>query len=227
LSKSHKTIVLMLISVLCASVVLGSNVTYASWSVEVLGGSAAHMSLPVKIQMKGSEDINIKKPVWETQPFQEAPYYSVRAAKWNENSAIEFEIIHDKMILTNPSGDVTHFEVSHGYNYFLLNKVFKKDSLILRLGAGAIVSHPEATIADVKFGDFDLLKGFDLSGVGGQAALQYNFDLTNSLYIMAEAKLTGAWARVPLQVKGEKEPRGSATVPAAAIHGLFGMGYKW
>jgi hypothetical protein len=227
LSRIHENVVLMLISVLCISVMLGSSAVYALSSVEVLGGSCAHMSLPVKIQMRGLEDINIEKPIWETQPFQEAPYYSVRVAKWNENSALEFEIIHDKMILTNPSGQVSHFEVSHGYNYFLFNKVFKKDSLMLRLGAGAIVSHPEATIAGVSFGDFDLLKGFDLSGIGGQAALQYSFDLTNSIYVMAEAKLTGAWANVPLIVKGEKEPRGSATVPTAAIHGLFGMGYKW
>lgn len=226
MSRLHKN-VLMLLTVLCAVVVLGSSAVFASWSVEVLGGSAAHMSLPTKIQLKGSNDISIKKPIWETQPFEEAPYYSIRIAKWNGDSALEFEIIHDKMILTNPPEGVEHFEVSHGYNYFLLNKVFKKDKLMFRLGAGAIVSHPEAKIDGVQYGNFDFLKGFYLSGVGGQAAVQYNIELTKSIYIMAEAKLTGAWAKCALQVKGEAEPRGYATVPALAVHGLFGMGFRW
>lgn len=58
------------------------------------------------------------------------------------------------------------------------------------------------------------------SGVAAQAAVQYSVSLRGPLYCFAEAKVTGAWARVPVA-------DGTADVPALAIHGLLGVGYRW
>ena len=110
--------------------------------------------------------------------------------------------------------------MSHGYNYLLINRAAKLGTRILRLGAGLILSHPESTVRGQAFGDFDFLQGFYISGAGAQAGIQCNVQAYGPVYLLGEAKLTGAWVRVPLA-------GGSAEVPALALHGLLGLGYQW
>lgn len=211
--------ILWLMGILGISLVMCGGVTQASWTFEVMGGSSVHAAIPISITQEGYPVLKLT-PLWKTHPFEEAPYYSWRVGKWDRDTAWEFELIHDKMILGNPTSEVTHFEVSHGYNYLLINRAAKLDTRVLRLGAGLILSHPESTVRGQAFGDFDFLQGFYISGVGAQAGVQYNVQVYGPVYLLAEAKLTGAWARV--LVAG-----GSADVPALALHGLLGLGYRW
>ncbi len=199
--------------------VLASPPAHAAWTFEVMGGSSAHAAVPISIEQEGYPALRLV-PSWQTHPFEEAPYYSWRVGRWDGDGAWEFELIHDKMILASPTAEVTHFEVSHGYNYLLVNRARRFGLGIARLGAGVILSHPESTVRGQAFGDFDFLQGFYVSGAGAQVAIQHNIALLGSVYLVAEAKLTGAWARVP--VAG-----GTADVPAIALHGLVGLGYKW
>jgi len=70
----------------------------AEWSFEATGGTAYHAPLTLAIYQGGFETHSVK-PVWGTDPFEEAPYYSWRIGKWQDDKAWEFELIHDKMIL--------------------------------------------------------------------------------------------------------------------------------
>lgn len=209
----------------CVALILGvclalsSGVANAGWAFEVAGGSSVHAPLPISISQEGYPTIELR-PSWETHPFEEAPYYSWRVGKWRGDAAWEFELIHDKMIMGNPTAEVSHFEVSHGYNYLLVNRARRQNARTFRLGAGLILSHPETTVRGRPHGDFDFLQGFYLSGVAAQAAVQHSVNLRGPFYCFAEAKVTGAWARVPVA-------DGNADVPALALHGLLGIGYRW
>lgn len=193
--------------------------TYAAWSFEAMGGSCAHLSLPLIIRQEGYPVIR-HQATWGTHPFEEAPYYSWRVSKWEDTKSWEFELIHDKMILENPSGDIQHFEVSHGYNYLLVNRGCQRGQQVFRVGAGIILGHPETKVRGKSHGDFRFLRGFYLSGIGAQAAAQHNIDIYGPVYGILEGKVTAAWARVPVA-------EGFADVPALAAHGLFGLGVRW
>ena len=84
----------------------------------------------------------------------------------------------------------------------------------------SILSHPESRIRGKSHGDFRFLRGFYVSGIGAQAAVQQNIDIYGPVYGILEGKVTAAWARVPVA-------DGFADVPALAAHGLFGLGVKW
>lgn len=182
----------------------------------VFMGSSAHAPLAVVFDLENRENVYINEPQWETKPFYEAPYYSIRIG----HGLWDVELIHDKMYLMNPEPPVQHFEVSHGYNLLLLNRSYGQGPITWRLGAGLVVAHPESTIDGKKLGyGYDLATGFHFSGPAGQVAVSYTRELLGPLYFAAEAKGSVAWARVPVY-------EGWATVPHAAAHILAGIGVR-
>lgn len=192
----------------------------AEWSFEVMGGTAVHAPITMTVTQEGYDPFAIK-PEWGTHPFEEAPYYSWRIGRWTGDKGWELELIHDKMILENPDGSViSHFQVSHGYNYVLINHARRVEGLTYRLGAGFILSHPESNVRGKSFGDYDFLQGFYISGPGVQASAQYTVLSAGPFSLNAEIKATAAWARVLVA-------DGYADVPALAVHGLVGVGYIW
>lgn len=203
-------------AVVVALLVFVANPASAQTTLTVFMGSSAHAPLAVVFDLKDQDNVYINKPQWETKPFYEAPYYSIRVGhgRW------DVELIHDKMYLMNPEDPIEHFEVSHGYNLLLLNRAHGDGPITWRTGLGIVVAHPESTVAGKKLGyGYELMNGFHISGPAGQVSVAYTRDLVGPFFFAAEAKGTVAWARVPVY-------NGWATVPHAAAHLLAGIGVR-
>ena len=222
----HRTLFptgLAVTALVMALMVIAAAPASAQATLTVFMGSSAHAPLAVVFDLEGYDsngqsldDVYINKPQWETKPFYEAPYYSIRVGhgRW------DVELIHDKMYLMNPVPPIEHFEVSHGYNLLLLNRAYGDGPITWRTGLGIVVAHPESTVAGQKLGyGYELMNGFHISGPAGQVSVAYTHDLRGPFFLTVEAKGTVAWAKVPVY-------NGWATVPHAAAHLLAGIGVQ-
>lgn len=134
----------------------------------------------------------------------------------------ELEVVHHKLYLRDAPSEVQHFEVTHGYNLILLNRVAHAGRWAARVGVGAVVAHPENDVRGRRL-DSDrggLGGGYYLSGIAGQAAGSHRVPIGRGFALVGERRLTAAYARVPIE-------GGCAAVPNVAVHGLIGIGYSW
>ena len=73
---------------------------------------------------------------------------------------------------------------------------------------------------DKEYSDKGGFNGFHISGVTAQAAVEKRFSVTEKIFVYLETKLTASYAKIPVA-------DGDASVPNAAIHGIFGTGYEF
>jgi hypothetical protein len=191
------------------------------WMFELAGGDAYCFRTPLTIIQSGYKDIKFFAK-YATHSFKLPVYYAFRFAMWNSDRAWEAEFVHLKMEVTNPPHDVQHFEISHGYNLLILNRAWKRRGLILRVGGGIVISHPENTVRGkplvLNNGMFNT--GYHLSGPTAQIELGRRWYFRERFFITIDGKLTAACARIPVA-------DGHANVPNVAIHGLVGTGCEF
>jgi hypothetical protein len=192
-----------------------------TWTFELLGGDAYCFNTPLTIKQSGYEDITFTAK-YKTNSFEPPIYYSYRFALWTPDRAWELELVHLKIELTNPPSEVQHFEISHGYNLLMLNRAWKRQHVILRVGGGIVISHPENTVRgkSLPWNKGILKSGYHLSGVSTQVDLGRRFYFGKHVFLTLDGKLTGSYARVPVE-------EGHADVPNVAIHGLVGVGWEF
>jgi hypothetical protein len=192
----------------------------AHWSVDVLGGSALSVPTPLRIEQEGAPVVRFTAR-YATRPWSGAPYYAYRVGRHSASRGWEVELVHHKLYLRDPPADVQQFEVTHGYNLILLNRVAHTGRWSGRLGLGPVVGHPENEVRGRRLESErgGLGGGYYLSGVAGQVAGTYRVPIGGGFTLIGEAKVTAAYARVP--VSG-----GHAIVPNMAGHGLIGVGYS-
>ncbi|MDD3179260.1 MAG: hypothetical protein PHQ04_02795 [Opitutaceae bacterium] len=190
------------------------------WSFEFLGGAPYHFVTPLRIYQSGQPVIKVNAR-YNAKPFEVPRYYSVRIGAWSGNRAWEMELIHDKIYLKNRPPQVEEFSVSHGYNLLTVNRAWLLRKFVCRLGAGAVVAHPESTVRGKKIPEDRGLfnDGYYLSGPTVQTSLGRRIPLHPRLFLAAEVRLTASFARMPVE-------NGRATVPTTAAHVLFGLGYN-
>jgi hypothetical protein len=190
------------------------------WSVEVFGGTALSFPTPLRVDQNGEPGIRLTAR-YATRPWTGAPYYAYRVGRHAGSSGWEVELVHHKLYLRDPPPEIQHFEVTHGFNLILLNRVTRRGRWNGRLGLGPVVAHPENEVRGRRLdsGRGGLGGGYHLSGVAGQAAGSRVLPIGGGFRLVAEAKVTGAYARVP--VAG-----GTATVPNVAVHWLMGIGHS-
>jgi hypothetical protein len=152
---------------------------------------------------------------YEVKPLDDYAYYAYRLGLWQNNRAWIVELLHHKLYLENPQGEVEHFEVTHGYNLITLNRGWRRGANTLMFGGGVVVARPHSTIRGQTFAE-----GYYLSGVTIQGVASRRFVLTRRVFATAEGKLTASWARVPVV-------DGHATVPNSAFHLLAGLGLQF
>ncbi|MCK8824306.1 hypothetical protein [Fuchsiella alkaliacetigena] len=195
------------------------------WTLEALGGVVYNLETVLRIEEEDGEEIKIDRADYATRPFDTPLYYSLRVARWKDNAAWEFEFIHHKLYLETEHEDIDNFEVTHGYNIFTINRAWNINNFDYRLGAGMVLAHPDVTMAGeerfVEEGGI-LDTGYYLTGPALQAAVSRRFELTEKLFATVEGKATSARAVMPISEEGEE-----ARVPNLALHGLFGIGYKF
>ncbi|NNG00966.1 MAG: hypothetical protein HKM93_16375 [Desulfobacteraceae bacterium] len=215
-----KKICLAVLLMICSALLLAPSPCSAEWVFQVATGSAYSFPTPLNIEQAGEDDIDITAE-YETRAWSTmAPYYDFKIGKWNGNHAWEFESLHHKLFLSNKPDEVDKFAISHGYNLNTVNYAVKWKKFIYRVGLGIVMTHPESRIRGERKEDDGGFSGFYLSGVTSQVAVEKRFDFTDHWFFSIEAKLTGSYATVPVA-------DGNATVPNAALHGLFGIGYKF
>jgi hypothetical protein len=191
------------------------------WVFQVGTGSAYNFITPLKIEQDGEDDIEIDAEydtkAWSTM----APYYQLRFGKWFGDHAWEFESLHHKLHLTNRPDEVDEFVISHGYNLNTINYAWQGEfwELIYRVGLGFVMTHPETEIRGERYSDEGGINGFHLSGVTSQVAVEKRFHFADRAFFYLEGKFTASYAEIPVA-------DGRATVPNAALHGIFGIGYK-
>ena len=174
------------------------------WHIEGSVGFVHNFSTDLKI------DVATIEADYETRSFEGPLYYSIRAgsAFW------DIELIHQKIYLQNPSGEVQGFAISHGYNLILLNYVRSIADLEIRLGGGLVLAHPEVRLSGNSFEP-----GYNLTGPAFQVSLRKKFSVSKILFFTTEAKLTAARANFSIN---ENE----ISAPNIALHALFGFGVQ-
>ncbi len=188
-------------------------------TVEVFAGTSWSLPTTLRIDQPGEADIKFKAR-YHTRPWHGSPYYAYRLGyqKWSA------ELVHHKIYLQNPTPEIQHFEVSHGYNMAMISRTlpFGNSPGIFRIGLGMVIGHPEGHIRGKAINPVKsfLGGGYHISGVCFQAAAGPPLGIADHWYFRPEVKLTAAWARMPLLGGG------TATVPNIALHTLFGFGYR-
>jgi len=211
-------LILCLIGILCFTGV--TPVHADTFDIQLFGGAAYSFRTPLVIRQDGQDTIR-QNAKYDENAFDPPMYYAVRLGWWRGDGAWELEMVHHKLTLTNGPPEVEHFSITHGYNLLTVNRAWKQDWFIWRLGAGVVVSHPESTIRGMEFDqNGGLFDGYYVSGPTGQIAVEKRFALGRGLFASVEGKFTLSWAHVPVA-------NGSADVPNAAVRGLLGLGYEF
>jgi hypothetical protein len=193
---------------------------HPQWSLEVFGGSALSLPTPLRIDQDGEASIRVTAR-YATRPWRDAPYYAYRVGRHSGSRGWELELVHHKLYLRDRPAEVQHFEVTHGYNLVLLNRVAHRGRWTGRIGFGPVLGHPENEVRGRRLAADrgGLGGGYYLSGAAGQVAGSHRLALGGGFSLVGEAKVTGAYARVPIA-------GGDATVPNVAAHWLVGVGYS-
>lgn len=189
------------------------------WVFQVSVGAVENLESSLEIRQDGFPDLELDAD-YETRPFEGPLYYSLRGGWWRGRGGWELELIHQKLFLQDPPPEVQHFAISHGYNLLTVNRAWEGRGLVWRLGAGAVIAHPEnevrGRVLDPE--ETNLPGGYHLAGPVLQAAAEKRFGLGESWFLGLEGKVSGALAEVPIS-------GGEAEVPNVAFHALLGIGY--
>ena len=214
---------LLLLSPLSASAAVKDWLDWDRWELSGGTGTAFSKKTPLDIYHPNG-DIHISEAKYETKAWSTlAPYTDIRYTRWDDEGKTgwEAEILHHKLFLTNKTADIQEFAISHGYNMFTINRVWKKDDYILRAGGGFVLTHPEPTIYNQKFDtDSDGFFGFYLNGWTVQLAIEKRYPIQRGWLkgtsLFTEAKVTTSRTTIPIE-------NGTAVVPNTAIHGIIGL----
>jgi len=195
-----------------------------SYVVELMGGSAYNVPTPLAVYQAGYPAIRTTA-VYDTKPFGPyTPYFALRFARWDGDSAWELDWIHHRLFLENPPPEVQYFAIHFGYNYVLLGRGWRQDGFSVHVGVGPMFTNPVSTVRGQyrpAAGDGLPDAGYYLSGIGAEVALEKEFRLWRGAYFALQAALTvaDAWS-VPIA-------NGHANVPNVALHGQAGFGYRF
>ncbi len=181
----------------------------AEWRLELAVGGVSNFTTGLKIESEtGAFRLDAD---YETKPFRGPLYYSVRAGR----GSWEMELIHHKLYLKNTGPVVQSFSISHGYNLVMVNHTWEVRKILVRIGAGIVVAHPETIIAGIVSEP-----GYELTGPAFQAGIGKRFALSRHFFAALEGKVTAATARFRID-------NADVTAPNIALHGLIGLGYQF
>lgn len=205
---------------LCLSILPARLAAEDGWVFQVSVGAVENLETSLEIRQEGFASIELDAD-YESRPFEGPLYYSLRGGWWRGRGGWELELIHQKLFLQDPPPEVQYFAVSHGYNLVTVNRAWEGRGLVWRLGAGAVIAHPENEVRGWVLDpeDTNLPGGYHLAGPVIQAAAEKRFSVGESWFLGLEGKVSGALAEVP--VAG-----GEAEVPNVAFHALLGIGYR-
>jgi hypothetical protein len=185
------------------------------WTLQALLGGSWSRSSRLTIRQDGFQDLRFDAK-WETKPFTDPIYYSVRAGRWSRRGGWELELTHHKLYLRNPPPEVEHLEVSHGYNLVTLNRAWDLGPVLVRAGAGPVVAHVEGRVRGRSYGT----SGYEWTGPALQVGVEKRLTLRERWLLGVEGKVSAARAVISV-------PGGELNAPNVAGHLLVSLGYRW
>ena len=206
--------------ILAAIIFLTAPSFGAEWALEAFLGGTWNVPSSLTVVQRGYSDVSLKAR-YDEKTFEGFPYYDLRISRWSNNKAWELELVHHKIYLANPSSEIQNFSISDGFNIISVNRAWNIKKIIVRLGAGAVLTHPESTIRGMAFDESQGMfnQGYYFSGAAVQAALGKHLFLWKGLFASFEGKVTAAFVQVPIA-------GGHADVTNVAFHILVGFGYR-
>ncbi|MDA1352926.1 MAG: hypothetical protein O3A01_00470 [bacterium] len=162
-------------------------------------GGAFNAPTNVQFRQKGEDDVSVFAN-YSNKSFEDYPYWTMRFENWNANNALEFELIHHKIYLENTPDEVAYFNVSDGYNMFMLNRARRIGPRIWRVGGGVVIGHAESKVRGQKLDSSEGLgdAGFFVGGPAVQAGVEWRRFTTETLFFSLEQKLTAAYTEFPI-----------------------------
>ena len=209
-----------------ALLIAGTGTTQAqTFSFEAFAGSALNVPMPLTVHQTGYPDIHLTAH-YDTKPFgPNYPYYAWRAEFWNHagDQAWELRQVHHRLYLTNNPPEIQFFAIHFGYNFFLVGHAWKRGGFVYHVDAGVLICNPENTVRGKTLnthdtGIFD--QGYSFGGIGAEAAVSRDFDITNHIFAVVNAALMGGHGSVPVA-------EGSADVSNLSVHGQVGVGVRF
>ena len=193
----------------------------SGWSVEFLVGVSFSYPSSLTIRQAGEPSLR-HRPRFKSRSFDRPIYYAVRIGRRDGANGWELEMNHDKLYLSNPTGEIEQFAISHGFNRLTLNRSMERGDAIWRLGAGVVITHPENTVRGRQLsGDGGILgRGYYLSGPTAMGAIGTRIGRREGPFLPLEGMGTVSRVRVPVA-------DGDADLAVAGLHGLMGVGYGW
>jgi len=210
--------VIILVMLMCSFTTIHSKTRF---HLNVTPGLSYVPPVPLSILQDNHETLSLWAR-YESAPLKLPPYYSVRFGFKREEAGWEIEMNHLKIYLKNKPDEVDRFSVSHGYNQILVNRIGKTGKFNSKTGIGLVAAHPENTIRgqtlNEKLGFFN--DGYYLTGPVVQYGVFREIPLGNYFYILGEARISAAYARIPVV-------NGKAHTPVVALHLQIGPGVRY
>jgi hypothetical protein len=209
----------MAIYLIIISGIFNQNHAQGCFSIEVLPGGAAIFPSQLFIAQDGYPEIKFKAR-YRTESFILPIYYSYRFGyKINFRSNIELEMNHLKVLLDNNPPWIEEFSATHGFNQLWANYNIEYKGFDFRAGVGPVIAHPENIVRGKRFDMHQgfAKKGYYISGITSQFAVQKKLYINNHFFFSVETKLNAAYAKV-------KITDGYAKFPIFAWNGLIGAG---
>lgn len=185
-----------------------------TFGIDVFIGNSWHNNQSIR-----NGDHIITDPQWETRPFSDAWYYSIRF-RW---ANIEVEWLHDKVYMGYDTENIKGFNMSDGYNHVLFNVVQTWGPWEGRFGVGPMIVHPEGYYKS-EDGSYRIgylgAPSWRVGGIGFQGSVAYRGQLWEGVSYIAEGKVTTAVVHLTYP-----EPVREVYAPATGYHLLIGVGY--
>jgi hypothetical protein len=215
------TIVLLVVSGLTVSPFDPGLVRAARFHPYISVSSGVQYNVPMRLVIRQADAPDIKLVArYETRPLAQVPYYDIKLGIERCEAGWELELVHHKLYLANLPSEVDTFEITHGYNFLVANRVVEWRGIELRGGAGIVLTHPQTTVRGRRFpergGVFN--SGFYVSGPAMQLGVGERFFFGHRFFVGVEGKATGAFAWIPIE-------GGDAEVPNLALHALAQVGF--
>lgn len=200
---------------------LAATPAEAEWGALAASGAAASLTTSLSLRQDGFPELRLSAR-YANRPFDGAPYFMLRVARRTERGAWELQHLHHKLYLENRPAEVERFDVTHGYNLFTLGHAWARGAFGLRVGAGVVIAHPEATVRGRRFGPKQGIFGLDqyLAGPALVLGASREWRLGRHAWLSPELQLSAAHAQLPIR-------EGEATAPNVAVHFLIGLGFRF
>jgi hypothetical protein len=198
----------------------GDAVALRLSSVEIGLGAVWNARSTLRVEQTGEPDVEIRAD-WSTRSFDGPMYYMMRiGARTNGGQRWEIQFVHHKLYLENPTAEVQHFEITHGFNLFTFDRVGER-TITWRAGAGIVVPHTDSTVRGQSShgGDGIFGTGYRIGGPALLVGAGKEIDLGERWFVVPELQATAGWVRV-------KVADGDARTSNLALHFLLSLGWR-